>query len=217
VGRLRALSCTVVVALVWALSANLAGATPPERAAGSEKPPPGYRIVTVKKAGFSIAVPKRWVTLDPSSKAFQAELKKLRKRNPELAKTSLSPEVLAQAAKTSVLFMLDTAGDTFHTNVHVAHVRDAISPPTEDDIRGGLEAEGITEVETNMTSVADVEAVEAASQEDVNYPQGTLTLHITAYALLGNKGGLAIVFTGLDDGRQDPTVQTMVQSVKLLR
>src|SRR5262249_52304056 len=217
VGRVSALACTVVVALVWTLNAGLAGATPPERAEGGTKPPPDYRTVTVKKAGFTIAVPKRWVTLDPTSKGLQGQLKRLRKRNPELAKTALSPDALAQGAKTSVLFMLDTAGETFHANVHVALVRDAVSPPSQDDIRGELNGEGFPEVETNMTNVADVEAVEAASQQDVNYAQGTLTLHMTVYALLGDKGGIAIIFTGLDDGRQDPTVQTMIQSLKLLR
>jgi hypothetical protein len=217
VGRFRAVACAVVVALAWTLSASLAGASPPERGAGTEKPPPGYRTVTVKKAGFSIAVPKRWVTVDPNSKTFQDTLKRLRKANPNLAHTLLSPRNLAQEAKNSVLFVLDTGGGKFHSNMSVAFVRDVTSPPSEDDVRQGLNAQGLSEVETRTTNIADVEGVEAASQQDVNTPQGTLTLHTTEYAVLDDKGGLILVFTGLDDGRQDPTVQTMIQSLKLLR
>ncbi|HEY3096772.1 MAG TPA: hypothetical protein VGK05_08030 [Acidimicrobiia bacterium] len=204
-------ACALVAAFAVGLSpaASVAGAA-------TSKPPRGYRTLIVKEAGISIAVPKSWVTLDPARKDFEADLKKLRKKHPRLAETFLAQERARAVLKEAVLYVGDPAGEKFHDNVSILNIRGVTEPPTEEQIRDALS--GLPEVETKPTTVAGVEAVEAAYQNDVNTTDGeTLTTHLTQYAFLGKKGGVAITFTGLEDGRQHPTFQRMIGTVKLRR
>lgn len=201
-------ACALVVAFVGTGVGSAAGIE------ARSKPPRGYHTVTVKNAGFSIAVPNPWVTLDPTSKDFSNRLKKFRKANPDF----LSSNEVDVAVKHSKLFAIDPAGDSFHSNVNVTHFPDVSRAPTEDEIRGSLTTFA-SDIETKPMSVAGSAGIEAAYQFQVNVPEGGAAprLHGTAYAVLGRKGGLLVVFTALEDGRQDPTTQTMIHSLKLLR
>jgi len=203
----------------WALVAAFAlGSAPSASAAGAatSKPPRGSRTLIVKEAGISIAVPKSWVTVDPARKDFEAVLRRLKKEHPRLAETFLAQERARAVLKEAVLYVGDPAGEKFHDNVSILNIRGVTEPPTEEQIRDALS--GLPDVETKPTSVAGVDAIEAAYQNDVNTTDGeTLTTHLTQYAFLGTKGGVAITFTGLEDGRQHPTFQRMLRSVKLRR
>jgi hypothetical protein len=203
----------------WALVAAVAlGFSPSASAAGAatSKPPPGYRTLIVKEAGISIAVPKSWVTFDPARKDFEADLEKLRKKHPRLADTFLAQERARAILKEAVLYVGNPAGEKFHDNVSILNIRGVTEPPTEEQIRDALS--GLPDVQTKPTTVAGVDAIEAAYQNVVNTTDGeTLTTHLTQYAFLGGKGGVAITFTGLEDGRQHPTFQRMLRTVRVRR
>jgi hypothetical protein len=182
----------------------------------SSKPPPGYRTVVVKEAGITIAAPKSWVVLDPGRTGFNRALRKLRKTNAQLADTFMAQEQARLFFKQPALYLGDPAGEKFHDNASVLNIRGVTETPTEDQIRDALS--GLPNVETKPTTVAGVDAIEAAYETDVNIADGeTLTTHVTQYAFLGKKGGVAITFTGLEDGRQNPRFQKMLASAKLRR
>src|SRR5262245_47842749 len=61
------------------------GLVPQPASAQGAKPPDGYHTVTVKKAGFSIAVPDTWLVLDGTAKGFRKRLQKAAEANPKLA------------------------------------------------------------------------------------------------------------------------------------
>lgn len=211
--QLRHLVATCAVVAAFGL-----GLAPPASAAGAatSKPPRGYRTLIVKEAGISIAAPKSWVTFDPARKDSEAVLRKLRKQHPRLAETFLVQERARAVLKEAVIYVGNPAGEKFHDNVSILNIRGVTEPPTEDQIKDALGS--LPDVETKPTTVAGVDAIEAAYQNDVKISEGeTLTTHLTQYAFLGRKGGVVITFTGLEDGRRHSTFQQMLGTVKLRR
>jgi len=172
--------------------------------------PDGYHKVTVKKGGFSIAIPNAWVTLDMTRKDIDELFQRARKLAPELA-ASL-PDDAAALTKQGVTLVAREVGSTdFNDNVLVTLTRTISSRPTPAVVRAFLH--GLPNaVEVTKTTVAGVPAVQALTTNDV----GTTTVYSTAYYVLGKKGLLQIAFSTGEDGAQDLTVQTMIRSLKLL-
>jgi cytochrome oxidase Cu insertion factor (SCO1/SenC/PrrC family) len=174
--------------------------------------PVGYHKVTVKKAGLSIAVPDAWLTLDPTRKDIDKIFKQLRKAAPELA-AALPEDVSELTAQGLTFLAVDASGGVdFHANVNVILAPLVASLPTPEAARAALQ-DFMPNAEAKKTRVAGVRAVETAG----TFAIGATTIHSTSYFVFGKNGLLQITFSGLEDGRQDPTVQTMISSLKLLR
>jgi hypothetical protein len=185
------------------------GATHSAPTTSSTPVPDGYHKVTVKKAGFSIAVPDGWLTLDLTRKDIDKAFKQMRESSPELA-ASLPENASTLTAQGLKLFAQDASGGGSNVNVIASPL--VASRPTPEAVRGLLK-DAVPNVEVKKTRVAGVRAVEAAG----TFAIGATTVHSTSYFVLGKSGLLQITFSGLEDGRQDPTVQTMIGSLKLLR
>jgi hypothetical protein len=124
------------------------------------KPPKGFHIVKLKKAGISLAVPNKWIIIgkgDPFS-----------------------------------------AGD----------------PSVGKIILAGLKKKGVKELPSDPT-LQDITI--AGKPAKVGVETDSSGVVATSFYLLSKKGGVVIVCTGPVDARQDPTFQTMIKSVKLLK
>ena len=205
---MRKALAVVTAGLALALTAQPASAQ-------NAKPPDEYHTVTVKKAGFSMAVPDAWLVLDPTSKNFRDRMQKAADANPALA-----PFIEQIDPSTNRLYAAHQTNPSFADNVAVLSLGDdksAISQPKA--VKAELEApEVFQDVEVHKTKVAGRRALEAHATFEVNSPDGTrIRVHSTSYLVPAKKELLQIVFSTLEDGRQDPTVQTMVDNFKFLR
>ena len=202
------LTAVVIAGLALALVA-------PEASANVATPPDGYHTVTVKKAGFSMAIPDTWLVVDATSKNFRDQMQKVADANPQLG-----PLVEQVDPSFSKLFAADQTNLTFSNNVQVVAVdydKSVISQPKA--VKAGLEAlETFQDIEVTKTKFAGRRALGVHATFDVNSPEGTsVRVHSTSYLVAAKKGVLQIVFSTLEDGRQDPTVQTMVDNFKFVR
>ena len=106
-------------------------------AAGADTPakaPPGFKTVKVKKAGFSIAIPKDWRTLNATSKTADDLLDKLKDVAPELV-NQLPAEVGDLAAQNIVLMAFaPEPHEDFTANVNVLFLPDETNLPTLDEL-----------------------------------------------------------------------------------
>jgi hypothetical protein len=202
----------LVLGTVFAAT-DLAAALSPSTA--TAKPPDGYHTVRIKKAGFSMAVPDTWLVLDATSKRFVEEMQKAAEANPKLA-----PLLEQLDTSSSKLYAADATNPTFSNNVQVLSTDEDKSVITQPKaVEAQLKSLGPLEnVEVHQTKVAGRRALEAFATLDVNSPDGAL-LHAYSRSFLVpvKKGLLQIVFTTQDDGRQNATVQTMIDSFNLLR
>ena len=174
--------------------------------------PDGYHQISTKKAGLSMAVPDVWVTLDLARKDIDKIFKQLRTKSPQLA-SALPDNASALVAQGLTFMAMDaTSGGDFHDNFNVVLQHQIASLPSPEAAKAALKS-FIPDVEAKKTKVAGVRAVETAGTLAV----GSTTVHSTSYFVLGKNGLIQITFSGLADGRQDPTVQTMMGSLKLAR
>jgi hypothetical protein len=85
-------------------------------------------------------------------------------------------------------------------------------------LKAALDAEGEEALELHKTKFAGRPAFEAVATQQVPLRDGTQAqAHSKAYFVPVKKDVLEVVFTTLDDGRQDPSVHTMIGSFKTLR
>ena len=101
---------------------------------------------------------------------------------------------------------------SFHDNFNVVLEHQVASLPSPEQAKAALKSFA-PDVEAKKTKVAGVRAVETAG----TLALGATTVHSTSYFVLGKNGLIQITFSGLEDGRQARTVQTMMDSLKLLR
>ena len=181
-----------------------------EAQASRPEAPSGFKTVTIKKAGFSIAVPKAWVVLDVTRKDVSNIFSELKKRFPKLA-ASLPTNVESLVAQNIVLLALEQ-GASFHSNVNVLRIPGITQAPTITDIEASAKQVSPTAT-LSKTKVAGVSAVKVTYQ----LMSGTIPVATTQYALLGPKGGLSFTFTAAQDDPHTSVFSKMVKSIKLLR
>ncbi len=115
----------VVVVVALCLAALLAGcggnggapsATNVETTAAGAGIPAGFTVRAVKDEGFSIALPKKWRSLDAQEALSSGSLKSFEKANPQLADQI---QALAQPNSPLKLLAIGPAGNGFVTNLNV--------------------------------------------------------------------------------------------------
>lgn len=178
----------------------------------ARKAPPGFKTVKVKKAGFSIAIPKGWTVLNVTRKDIDDIFDKLRKTAPELA-NQLPDNVADLTAQNIVLLAFsDEATNNFTANVNVLVVPGVTGPPTIEDIAPSVRSIATDTAEFSETTVAGEDAVKA----EYNLSSGAIEAHLIQYVVTGPRGGLAFTFTTAQGSVTDD-FDTMVDSILLLK
>lgn len=191
----------------------LAAVVAPATAALAKDAPAGFRTVTVAKAGFSIAVPKGWVTVDATSGNVSKVLKKARKAFPSLGDVlpANTSTLLAQHLK---LLVIDKEGASFHTNLN-AIVFDQGESVTQGDIQQQLEQIDPSVV-VESTTIAGKSGIKATVHLTGNASDGsTVEVVATQYYVKGPKGVLEITFSSAADTPNTDVRDTMIGSVSL--
>jgi hypothetical protein len=209
------LFCLVVLAAVFGATDLVAGFSS-GGATATAKPPDGYHTVRVKNAGFSMAVPDGWLAIDPASKSFRDLKQQIAEADPELA--SFVEQIDPSEVK---LFALDQTNPNFTSNALVVssgYDKSVISQPKA--VKAGVEAQAgnLEGIEVRKTKVDGRRSLELVATQETSLRDGTSSrVYSTSYFVPAKKDVLQIVFTTLQDGREDPTVRTMIDSVNLLR
>jgi hypothetical protein len=191
----------------------LAAVAAPATAALAKGAPSGFRTVNAAKAGFSIAVPKDWVTVDATSGNVTKVLKKARKDFPSLGDVlpANASTLLAQHLK---LLVIDKAGASFHANLN-AIVFNQGEGVTQDDIQQQLQQiDPSANVETS--TVAGKSGIKATVHLTGNGADGsTVEVVATQYYVKGPKGVLEITFSSAADEPNTDVRDTMIASISL--
>ena len=175
--------------------------------------PAGFRTVNVAKAGFSIAVPKDWVTVDATSGNVTKVLKKARKAFPSLGDV-LPANASALLAQHLKLLVIDKEGASFHSNLN-AIVFDQGESVTQDDIQQQLEQVD-PNVSVESTTIAGKSGVKATVHLTGNGADGsTVDVVATQYYVKGPKGVLEITFSSAADAPKTDVRDTMIGSISL--
>jgi hypothetical protein len=230
-GRVRStvwqgeIAVTKVLATI-ALGAAGLGLVGPSAVAEPNPLPPGYHAVSVKKAGFSVAVPDSWAVLDLTQKPLKAHVKDLAQNHPALADYFSSDGFSHDTALPyTALFAADgTTTAPTPDNLRVEHYRqpgerlvDAMK-----HIGSTLKRAGLQDIEVAKTKVAGRTGIEATGFLNLGpYPVHESSYFVpehAGYFVPGRAGFLyVLVFVTQADSRQDPVVQTMIQSFTLRR
>jgi hypothetical protein len=177
------------------------------------KAPPGFKTVKVKKAGFSIAIPKDWRTLNATSKTASDLLENLQEAAPELA-DQLPAEVEDLAAQNIVLLSYAAAPhEGFTANVNVLFLPDETDLPTLDELAPVVRSIAEPGIGLTETTLAGQDAVRASYR----VVSGTISARLLQYAFIGPGGLLQFTFT---EGENDTTrddFEAMADSIKLLK
>jgi hypothetical protein len=175
-------------------------------ARAATRPEPGFHVVTVKKAGFSVELPDTWVAIDLTKKQAAALLKGVRKKLPELA-AQLPDDIAAFFQQNVKFFAVDPAPGERHGNVNAVLSPDAlVLPPKKANKKYYKEA-----------GLFGVHIVDAKIGGRPGYELNGMNQR--QFWVIGNRGLLIFAFSSstADDPRDDPVVMTMMESVKLLR
>jgi hypothetical protein len=180
---LRTLALLLALAPVAAACGGSEGVrsdTAVETRAAAPGLPAGFTMRVVKEQGFSIALPKRWRSID-GRQALRGGLDDFKKANPQLAGAL---DGLARPNSPLKLLALDPSdrGD-FLTNVNVLVTR----------VPSSISFEEWTAVEVG--EIRRAVSVEGFRREDVQLPPGR-ALHLTYRAKFNRAGG---AFTALID------------------
>ena len=207
----------VLAAFMLGPTDSVAGAGVSTNAAGKGGPPTGYHTLRIEKAGVTFAVPDAWEKADLTRQTTDAYIHRIKKSNPKQAKfLTEHRDFLAKYGLFSASDLRETYGD----NINIVAVPSGNGSPIiptgrAEEIKSAYEQNsGITNVEVNDATLggAPAAAVTGTRQEPVGKGR-SLTLHGTGYVVATKDGFLEIDFLGRKDGRQDKTVQTMIQSV----
>jgi len=201
--RRVALLAMLTVGLVLSTTASVG-------AEAASKVPPGFKTVKIKKAGFSIALPKDWQVLDVTRRDAANLLASIKKKFPGLA-SQLPAGVSDLIAQNIVLLAVSDKADG--TNVNVLLIPGVTDPPTIDDIATPVRSIASGEPKFSEVTVAGEDAVKA--EYDLN--RSGLRPHLIQYAVTGNRGGLAFTFTASQSNPNTEEFAKMVKSIKLLK
>jgi hypothetical protein len=191
----------------------LASVVAPATAALAKGAPAGFRTVKVAKAGFSIAVPKDWVTLNATSGDITKVLQKARKNFPSLgdALPTSASSVIAQRLK---LLVIDQQGGSFHANLN-AILFDQGERVTGDDIQQQLEQVD-PGVKVEKATVAGKAGVKATLKASGKASDGSaIAVVVTQYYVTGPKGVLEITFSTAADDLKADIRDAMIESLTL--
>jgi hypothetical protein len=148
-------------------------ATNVETKAAGPGVPAGFTVRVVKDQGFSIALPKKWSSLDAHEALNSATMKRFQKANPGLAGQM---QALSQPNSPLKLLAIGPSGDGFLTNLNVIVTR----IPSKIGFEEWTSAE-IKEIE-KVPSVDDVQ------QEETQLQPGQ-ALHLNYLASFNRTGG----------------------------
>jgi hypothetical protein len=182
--------------------------------------PAGYHLVTVKKGGFTIAVPDTWLALNPKSKAFVAALNKVAAKNPKM-KDALQTAV-ASLGSNGQFMAIDASGGDYSPSLTVSAL--PVDKSALDDLDGLKSAyqqtlpEGVLQgVEARHATVDGLTAAEITASMRLTTLSGqAVTAYGTSYFLSAAHGVLEFDFGTLDPGAQDSTLQTMLSSLRVV-
>ena len=216
----RAVACGVTVCLAGTAFVGSTNALAASRSLSSPKTPPGYHTVTLKKAGFSIAVPDTWLALDPKSKSYVDNLDRVAAANPKLA--SLMKQGAGLVASNAQFFAADQTSTGSSANLVVIPLpidKSELSNPTgvQTVLKASFQGQ-VPDLATHKTKVAGTPALLSTGTLHATRPDGTpVTVYVSFYLVSSKIGVLDFDFSTTDNGQQDRTVQTMLHSLKLLR
>jgi hypothetical protein len=179
--------------------------------------PDGYRTIPIKAAGLSIAIPDRWLRLDPKSPASAAALTAAAAKNPKLASLQSEFDQLKGSIK---YWAVDSGAAEFADNLLVLPTtfdRAVVEQP--DDVKSslasslGASAGPITVAKLKVDGVA---ALRADTTLNINTLDGTKT---TAYATMfyvpTKKGVINLDYTSGTAPEANPRLAAMVKSIDI--
>jgi hypothetical protein len=175
--------------------------------------PTGFQTLTVKKAGFSIAVPGTWGAVDFTKKSADKLLTALQQNFPSLA--SQLPGSASAYLQKNVVFVAIEKTNGFAANLNVIRLPGLNTAPTISDISASI-LQIAPQAKFTNTRVGGVRAVRAKYNLSVTTAQGRISGVITQYAFTGNRGGLIVTLTGSIDNPHGALFKTIIKTVKLL-
>jgi hypothetical protein len=185
----------------------------PASAALAKAAPSGFRTVNIAKAGFSIAVPTDWVTVNASHGDVTKVLNKARKDFPAVGDVlpANSSDVIAQHLK---LLVIDQQGTSFHSNLN-AILFDNGESVTKNDIQQQLEQVDPAVI-VESTRVGGKAGVKATVHLSGHGSDGsTVDVVATQFYVKGPKGVLEITFSSAADDLKTDIRDTMIGSISL--
>jgi hypothetical protein len=185
--RMHRAAAAAVVAAAFCLAALSSGcggnggtpsATNVETKAAGPAVPAGFTVRAVKDQGFSVALPKKWRSLDAHEALSSGSMKSFEKANPQLA---AQIQALAQPNSPLKLLAIGPRGNGFVTNLNVIVTR----------IPSKLGFDEWTS--TEVAEIQKVSTVKGLKQEKTQLQPGQ-ALHLGYRASFNRAGGSFEVF-----------------------
>ncbi len=208
----------IVVALLAVASASLgietALAAAPVKGGSA---PPGYVTIPVKEGGFTIAVPKSWLALDPESPTAAAVLQAAVDKNPNLAPLLDQFTTLRSSIK---FWVIDTSSPTFSANLLVLPTgldKSVVRQPAmvEAALRQSL-GSNVTSLSAHKVKIAGVNAIEADADLTITDARGQpLNAYATILLVPTKQGLMDLDYTSGTPRESDKTLRTMRDSLRL--
>lgn len=191
----------------------LAMVVAPASAALAKAAPSGFRTVNIAKAGFSIAVPNDWVSVDTTKGDVAKALTKVRKTFPSLsgALPANAKDVFAHHLQ---LLVLENAGAAVPARVN------AILFPQDAKFSKSSIQQELTQVDPGVVvatvKVAGKAGVKATIHLTGNAADGSTSQVVaTQYFVKGPKGALEFTFSAPADDPRTEIFDTMIASLAL--
>ena len=194
-------------------------ATDVETQVGGRNVPAGFTIRLVRSAGFSIALPKAWQSLDAQEALKTESMQRFRKINPEL-----EPSIQALTQPNSPIKLLAVGpghdrGFVTNLNVLVSTIPAAVtyeqwSSAEIAQLKKVPTIEGLTQEET---ALAPGRALHATYRTSINRQAGRFTAHIDQYLVKKGSSLYVVTFTTTPRllAKLEPTFSKSVRTFRL--
>jgi hypothetical protein len=195
-------------------------ATDVETQAASPSAPPGFTVRLVRDAGFSIALPKEWQSLDAQDALKSASMQRFLKINPEL-----KPSIQALTQPNSPIKLLAVGpgsdrGFVTNLNVLVSNIPSGISYErwSSAEIAQLKKVRTIKGLTQEETALEPGRALHATYRTAINRQGGQLTAHIDQYLVKKGSSLYVVTFTTTPRllGTLEPTFSKSVRTFRLI-
>jgi hypothetical protein len=212
------LRCGLAACVMAAVAVGSSNALAATRTARNPETPPGYHRVTVKNAGFSVALPDTWLALDPRSKTLAVDMSRAATANPKLEPLLRQFSAISSSIR---LFAADQTNTTFSSNLLVLPIpidTSELSHPRDvQTVLNSVLQGHVVGLETHKTRIAGASALVSTGTLSALGTNGTpFTVHATIYLVSTKHGVMDFDFSTPDSARDDATLQAIVDHIKLL-
>lgn len=180
--------------------------------------PAGYSTTKIKAAGLALALPKRWLRLDPKSRNIDQMLAKVSAKNPKLSNLL---DQFAQVRDQILFWGIDAGSTTFASNVIVSAAgldKSVVDHPDEARAAfGSAVGKTVNGLDVQPAKVAGVKSLRLTYQLPVTSLTGTpVTDYGTILIVPTKRGTMEVTYSSNQPSDSDTTLPVVIKAMRLL-